>query len=88
MFRIGKDPIAMYVWLNLDRIGCAVCHKLPNRTISGLTGERAYKGIKRYKVQEKIINWIMLKLANDPNHCYDAYLWEKAKGYVDNTDIE
>jgi len=76
--RINKDDIAMYVWIVLDRLFCVIAHRVKRRTISGWTGQWARKGVKRYVIQAKVINFVM----DDKDHCEKAYLWELSKGWV------
>lgn len=81
-FFINRHGYEYYIWLILDRLACSICHKTTKRTISELSGEMAYKGIKRYKKQAKLIDFLAYKLAGQSNHCYSAYQWEKSQGFI------
>jgi len=81
LFSINKDTVAYDLWLAIDRIFCRICHGTHRRTISGWTGQWQHLN-KRYHHQAKVIDWLALKIANDKNHCHQAYLWELKQGWV------
>ncbi len=46
-----------------------------DQTISGYVGYKAHKGSKKYKVIEKVINFIFSPW--EKNHCFNAIEWDR-----------
>lgn len=74
---IGKSKYCLDTWYLIDKLICHFCHGTGRwRTISGWTGQHM-KNHKRYYVQAKLIDLLLGK-----DHCYNAFLAEKERGYV------
>jgi len=78
---IGRKGYAFEVWLAIDVFICTIAHGTRYRTISGWTGQHMLTH-NRYYLQAIIIDWLLQKLGDAPNHCLRAYQHEKAKGLV------
>ena len=61
---------------SLDVLAASWIHGTHSRTISGITGERAFNGSKVYKAQERIIDSLARLFGDDNNHCYRAWQTE------------
>lgn len=65
---------AMYA---LDVTAASMIHGTKKRTISGISGERAELGSKRYIYQARFIDKLAKLFGDDENHCYRAWQDEK-----------
>ena len=69
---------ALRQWYVIDVAIASIIYGTHWRTISGYTGEMAYKHkTKDWQTQEKVIDWLAIKCGDKPKHCYRAYIWEK-----------
>lgn len=76
---IRSNKYAFRVWYAIDVFICTVAHGTNERTISGWTGEHM-KTKTRYRIQGRVINFILRLTGDSPQHCERAYAWEIKKG--------
>lgn len=77
LFRLKHGFNVMY---SLDVLAASFIHKTKKRTISGISGERAALGQKRYVYQARFIDKLAVLFGDDENHCYRAWQDEKLLG--------
>lgn len=77
LLALGKIEECFNVMHSLDVQAASFIHGTRKRTISGITGERAFEGSRIYRQQAKIIDRLAMWFGDDPDHCHRAYLQEQ-----------
>lgn len=72
-----KENRGVKVWFNLDRVIASMLYNTKDRTISGITGERAAKGVLGWRVIAKVINFLAKICGDGENHCDRAFTKEQ-----------
>jgi len=67
---------------SLDVLAASFIHKTKSRTISGISGERAELGQKRYIYQARFIDRLAKLFGDDDKHCYRAFISEMERNDV------
>lgn len=81
---LGGVKEGFNVMHSLDVQAASFIHGTHRRTISGITGERAELGEKRYLWQARFIDRLAKLFGDDENHCYRAWQSEQHLGECNN----
>jgi len=78
---IGVSKWALNGWYANDVAICAWAHGTEHRSISGWAGQHKQTK-KRYLYIANVIDLLFKFFRNEQNHCYNAYINEQNKGFV------